>query len=145
MANANESEQGTEPVSSDRKYDVLAREADGYYRMIVTISTAFLGGSILFLERLAKQPECWTLPLLASGWVSFLVAIHSVASVRRQNLEALRLALEGKYDQARSIDERTRTASTLALWAMLVGMFLMAVYGFSNLVVELQTGPLDVG
>jgi len=137
---------GTEPVSSDKKYEVLTGEADGYYKMVVSVSTAFLGGSILFLEKIAPRPLLWTMVVLAMGWMALLIAIHLIIDVRRKNLESLRHAMEGDYDQARAIDAQTRAASKKAQWGMLCGMALVGVYGFTNLAIrkDVPTSPQRV-
>lgn len=127
---------GQEPVSSDKKFEVLAGEADGFYRMVVAVSTAFLGGSILFVEKIAPRPVPRTLFLLGLGWIAFVLSIYCVAEVRRKNLESIRLALEGEYDQARAIDVRTRLASNLAQWGMIAGMLFIGAYGLANLVLR---------
>lgn len=133
---------GQEPVSSDKKFEVLAAEADGFYRMVVTVSTAFLGGSILFVERIAPQPIPQTLWLLAAGWMALVSSIYFIVQVRRGNLESIRLALEGNYGDARSIDAQTRLASALAQWGMIAGMILISAYGMTNLVLR-KEGRVD--
>lgn len=124
---------GEEPVSSDKKYEVLAGEAEGFYRMVVTVSTAFLGGSMLFMEKLAPHPVPYSVLVLAAGWAAFLVAIFFIVDVRRKNLESLRLAMRCEYDKADIIDKGTRRGSQVAQNAMLAGMCLVAVYGLLNL------------
>ena len=125
MSEPAEYPRGTEPVSSDKKYEVLAGEADGFYKILVTVSTAFFGGSLLYLEKIARHATPISIVVLALGWFALVLAIFWVTDVRRQNLESLRLAMEGKYDEARAVDAQTRLGSRRAQWSMLVGMSLI--------------------
>ena len=131
-----EYEPGAEPVSSDKKFEVMATEAGGYYQTIVTIATAMMGGSILFLEKIAPHPIVWTIALLAMGWLALLGSIFLITDVRLNNLESLRHALECEYELAKTVDSHTRKASDLARWALVFGMLLIAGYGLLNLVLR---------
>ena len=53
-----------EPVSSDKLAEVIAGEAEGFYHTVVTVATAFLGGSLFFLERIVPRPAGGPLVLL---------------------------------------------------------------------------------
>ena len=128
-----EYEPGQEPVSSDTKFEVLATEADGFYKTVVTVSTAIMGGTLIFLEKVAPHPTLGSIIVLGTGWMFLFAAIGSILYVRRKNLESLRLALRGEYPAAGDIDARTRRASSMAPYLMIIGMALAGLSGLMNL------------
>jgi hypothetical protein len=120
-------------------------EAGGFYKLIVTVSSAFLGGSLLFLERIAPAPTPLMKLLLALTWFALIGAIACVAWVRCQNLRAARLALdrlalsegddEAKKleDEAKKLDRHKELLSSYSQYCLVAGMLLLSVVGMLNL------------
>ena len=51
----------------------VVAEAVAFYRLMVTTSTVFLGGTLVFWEKVAPKPTQETLVMLGAGWL-FLIA-----------------------------------------------------------------------
>lgn len=123
---------GEEAVSSDVKFTVLSEQASGYYHTVTTIATAFLGGSLLFIEKIAPHPVPWTLGLLGAGWVCLLAAIGFITDVRRTNMLSMRLAMRSEQELAQDIDKVARRSCMIGQYALILGMLLVSLYGLAN-------------
>jgi len=130
-------DQKDERVSKDALFDSIVKEAGGFYNLILSVASAFLGGSLLFLEKIAPKPVVWSLPILGLGWLALIVAIGLSAYVRLENLEAGRLALEGKYDEAKKLDRKKECCCIGMLWTLLIGVFLVAAFGLVNIIAKI--------
>ncbi|GFE58732.1 hypothetical protein [Geobacter sp. AOG1] len=66
-----------EVYSAEReKLDAASIEAAGRYdKAVLAISTGALALSVTFIEKIASNPQFWTLFLLVLGWVLLLAAI----------------------------------------------------------------------
>ncbi|MEE8577682.1 MAG: hypothetical protein V3T31_10540 [candidate division Zixibacteria bacterium] len=127
---------GQGPIDRVTKVDILkimAIEADGFYRLITTISSAFLGGSLLFLDKISSSPAPWSLYILAVGWLSLVGAILTTVKVRQKNLESGKLALRGNYGEAQQIDRRNVRWANLATTSFILGITAITVFGAVNL------------
>lgn len=125
-------------VSKDAVFAAIVSEAAGFYKLVLTVASSFLGGSLLFLDRIATHPSARSVWILGLGWVCLIGAIVTVAVVRRRNLESGYLALEEKYEEARDIDKSTRKWSTLALVSLSFGVFFLMGFGIMNFVKAIE-------
>ncbi len=121
-------------VSKDTILTVLATEAGGFYNLVITIASSFLGGSLLFIEKIALIPSNSSLYLLGLGWLALIGSIVAISFVRRLNLDSGWKALEEKFDEAKVIDAKTRKLSTGAIVLFSIGLFLIMLFGIINLV-----------
>lgn len=122
-----------QPVSKDTVFNVLATEAGGYYKSILTVASSFLGGSLIFIEKIAPTPSKCSLYLLGVGWLLLICSIATIIFVRRLNLDSGWKALEGNFNEAKEIDVKTRNYSTAATVLLFLGLILIMMFGFVNL------------
>ena len=130
-------------VSKEQVFLSVASEAAGYYKLIVTVASSFLGGSLLFLERIAPRPSQFSLVVLAAGWASLIASIGLVAWIRAKNLESGALVLAGDYDRAKTIDSTKMFLSNWATVLLCLGMLLIMLCGLLNVWSE-QSGTSGV-
>ena len=120
-------------VSKDELARSVVSEAQGLHKQMLGISSAFLGGSILFLEKIAPNPEYWTLVMLIVGWLSLISSMALSIVVRLNNIESGRRALEGKYDKASELDRKKECWTKWAVGLLIAGILLIAVFGAVNI------------
>ena len=120
-------------VSRELMFSSIVSEAAGYYKIITVTASSFLGGSMIFLEKIARNPICFSVWILAFGWIMLIASIGLVGWVRSGNLKSGWQALEGKFSEAKIIDEQTRWGSEAALICLVLGMLALAFFGFVNL------------
>jgi len=125
-----------EKVSKDTLFNSIVKEAGEFYNLVLTVASAFLGGTLLFLEKIAPQPVKWSLCILALGWLSLIVSIGLAVYVRLKNLESGRLALEGKYDDAAKLDRKKECHCVCMTWTLLLGVLCVAAFGMINLILK---------
>lgn len=113
-------------------YKVTVAECSAFYRMVVVVSTSFLGGTLFFLERIAPSPARWTLMFLFCGWFFLILSIFLVIGVRRLNIEAGRQYLMQDYDNSDLVQLRARRRTDLAAASLGFGMVGIAVFGTLN-------------
>ena len=114
-------------------FSSLTQAALGYYKTIFTVASAFLGGSMLFLERIAPNPSGLSLVFLAAGWFVLIIAVISIALVQRDNLRSGRQFLEGKIPESVRTDNRSSFFSTLSIVCLAIGLLAITTFGFINL------------
>jgi hypothetical protein len=122
-------EEEDQSISRETIFTVLANDADGYYKLVLTVASAFLGGSLLFLEKIVPHPTRLSLVLMTLGWLSLVASIAAITSVRQRNLRSGFLALEGKVDEARKLDVAKDRHSGWAAWLLIVGMSFIVLAG----------------
>lgn len=107
----------------------LTTEAGGFYTLIVTVASSFLGGSLLFLDKFALNRNRSMLALLILAWLALVAAIGCVARLRYHNLKSARLALEERFSDASEIDRHTDWLSWLSQYLLIGGMLSLVVVG----------------
>ena len=123
----------TERIPREVVFTTAAAEAAGFYKYIITVASSFLGGTLLFLERVAPHPTTLSLGLLGLGWLLLIVSIGTVAWIRRLNLESAQRALAGRYDDARRFDRQGRRFAIAATLCLAGGMLLVSACGLVSL------------
>ena len=119
-------------VSKEAAFAAIVAEAGGFYKSVLTVASSFLGGSLLFMHRIAPDPSRLSLVFLSIGWGLLIICVALVIRVRRRNLDSGWQALEGKYDRAKEIDESTRRQSDWAMWLLIIGMAAIMSFGMIN-------------
>lgn len=116
-------------IPRDTVFSVLATEAAGFYKLIVTVVSSFLGGTILFLDKLAPRPTAFAVVLLGVGWVCLIASVVTVAWIRQNNLSSGYLALARKKEHSQTTDQRGRCLDKFAVCLLAAGMFFVAACG----------------
>lgn len=107
----------------------LTTEAGGFYGLIVTVASSFLGGSLLFLEKFALNRSLWTLALLILAWLALVAAIGCIARLRYHNLKSAKLALENRFPEASKIDRHTDKLGWWSQYLLIGGMLGLVLVG----------------
>ncbi len=121
-------------VSKECIFTTIASEAAGLYNLLITLSTGMFGGTLLFLDRIAPSPTKKSLWFLGFGWGMLLFCTLACAWVRWKNLESGRLALEGKFEDARKVDKPNRMLTKLAIISLGLGISFIGIFAFVNIV-----------
>ena len=91
-------DQGTETedqlITRREVFSTIVAESSAVYKLIVTVASSFLGGTLLFLERIAPHPLGWSLVILGLGWLALIVSIIIVVYVRMYNIRSGQFVLE---------------------------------------------------
>lgn len=119
-------------VSKAALLQSITTEASGFYGQIVTVASAFLGGSLLFMEKIAPVRVGFSLLFLGLGWLALVASIGCVARLRHMNLMAGGLAMDGNYDKARRINRHTDQLSAWSQGLLILGMASLVVVGLLN-------------
>lgn len=123
-------------VSKECIFKIIATEASGLYNLLITVSTGMFAGTLLFLEKIAPSPTALSLLFLGLGWIMLLVCTLTCAWVRWQNLESGRLAIEGKFEDARKVDKPNRMLTKFAIVSLGLGIAFIGIFGFVNIVAK---------
>jgi hypothetical protein len=121
-------------VSKTDVLGAIVTAATQYYQTITTVASAFLGGTLFFMEKIVPpgtRPQL--LGILAAGWLLLIGAILSVVFVQRWNLVSGQLAMRGQIGEAQQIDRRSNRATLSAVVCLTSGIALVMLYGFLNL------------
>jgi hypothetical protein len=108
-------------------------EARGYYKLVVATATLFLGGTLVFWEKVTPTLSELSLWLLGAGWLCLVTSVMLVVFVRRDNIEMGRLALAEKDDKDDRIAKRSRRLTTASGVCLALGMFFVAAAGMAAL------------
>jgi hypothetical protein len=109
-------------------------EAVGFYKLVVATATLFLGGSLVFWERIAPTISACSLFLLGLGWLCLIACVGMIVFVRRDNIEAGRLYLSGEDKEYDKIALRSRRFTTTSGILLTAGMFFVSAAGMISLV-----------
>lgn len=131
-------------VSKECIFNTIASEAAGLYNLLITLSTGMFGGTLLFLDRIAPSPTKKSLWFLGFGWGMLLFCTLACAWVRWKNLESGRLALEGKFEDARKVDKPNRRLTKLAIISLGLGIAFIGIFGFVNIVDKVNANERNV-
>ncbi|MDH4158350.1 MAG: hypothetical protein OEW00_13855, partial [candidate division Zixibacteria bacterium] len=122
-----------ERVSIDRVWQTIANEASGFYKLVVTVASSFLGGTLIFLQTISGSPSRTSLVLLFTGWALLIGSIVLVINVRRLNLDSGHNWLKEDYDRCKAIDRKSRLCSQFAAIALAFGLAFVMAFGGVNL------------
>ncbi len=127
-------------ISREAIFKVLAADADGYYKLVLTLASSFLGGSLLFLEKIMPKPTWLSLLFVSLGWGSLIASVALVTSIRAWNLRSGFFALEGKVEEARKLDVKKDRHTTCASNLLIAGMIFIMLAGAVSLWVKIGGG-----
>jgi hypothetical protein len=133
-------------------FQSVTTEAGGYYGQIVTVASSFLGGSLLFMEKIAPIHSVWSFLGLGIAWMSLVASIGCVARLRHHNLKSGLLALNQDFTGASQIDRHTLVLSWWSQFLLIVGMSALVFMGLLNVQpfsterkVQMPTPQTDTG
>lgn len=110
----------------------VTTEAQGFYNLVMTAATSFLGGTLLFMEKVAA-PSNWSVFAIGAGWLSLVGAIACVAIVRRINLLSGGHALASQHDESKKLDKKGNFLTTSGTVLLIVGMLFITLGAIVNL------------
>jgi hypothetical protein len=127
-------------VSLDELYKTMATEAAGLYNQMITICTTFLGGTLVFYDKLFVSGNSYTLILLFLGWLCLVIPLPMLIWIRWQNVEAHRYILKyikfqkaDDYTKGVEIPKKSRCLTQWAIWLIAVGLFLISLFTAINI------------
>lgn len=141
------SERGQSNDDSTRQvlYQTMAQEAAGLYSQMLTICSAFLGGSLALYDRLVPENPIRIKWFLFCLWGSLVYPVIILLFVRWRNIESHRLVLESQrlggeglwykekheeairlYEKARRIAQFDRRLMLSAIVSLMAGLVLLA-------------------
>jgi hypothetical protein len=125
-------------AARERLFNELVAETRGFYSQLATVASAFLGGSVLFRDKLPDVPACnW---LLGVAWTSFALSLVLIVLVRLNNIagaEQLIDMIDGKRpvttpsDGGLSAFGRGCTIGAVVL--LVVGVIALVAFGWASL------------
>lgn len=110
----------------------VINEATSFYKLVVTTATVFLGGTLIFWEKIAPAISQASVIALGCGWLCLIVSIALIVFARRDNIELGRLVLKGRPESNRQdkIAKRCRCFTTASGVFLSLGMLFTASAGF---------------
>jgi hypothetical protein len=125
----------TEHAEENRRLilEISAAEAAGLYQILVGSATAFLAGTLIFVEKIAPNPSGYEITLLGLGWLSLVLCISTVALIRLANIDCATACLGGGGDATTHQNAASRYTK-LGVGLLCAGMVFVSLAGFVSLV-----------
>lgn len=99
--------------------DIEQKGSEQHDKAILQLAMAALGFSVAFVEKIAPEPEPWTLKLLYWSWTFFAVSLGTVVGSFLSSQAACRLErdfLDTDYRNQEISTPRKNKFSTLTIW-----------------------------
>lgn len=150
-----------EYASQREKLNAASLEAAGRYdRAFLAISTGTLALSVAFIDKIATNPELWTLYILVPGWLLLLVSISmqllALASSQNATSEQIRIldqqysdyfssedtekAVLGKYEEPTNrYVQRTSKLNILSQIFLIAGVILILAFSSINICLKKES------
>lgn len=116
-------------VSKDELFSGMVKEAGGFYQLVIAITSAFLGGTLIFLKDV-EITNSYTLWFLGLGWVSLVVTIAVMAKVRLMNLKSFKFSLLKEWGKSAEIDRENEKRTLFLLNLLAFGLLMLTIFGF---------------
>lgn len=120
-------------ATKDSILDSITQEANGFYNSLLTIATAFLGGSLLFLKELLHTLPPRGLFALYIGWIGLTTCLVLMVLVRFLNLVSGKHALARKTQDAQKLDYVKEWLCIIALAGLAIGLSSLMIFGAINI------------
>jgi hypothetical protein len=130
------------PEDVARAKELVDKECPAFYRLLITISTMFLGGTLAFIEKIVPHPIRGSAPYLGWGWALLIVTILAVVWVRWANIEAIHAYLRKKYDRSDRLQVFGRVMMLIAGLTLGVGMGFVMMFGYINFSASDSAAPV---
>lgn len=105
--------------------------SDSLSNTVITLATAFLGGTIIFIEKIVKGPINY-FGLIWIGCSCIIATIGCNLYIRSRNIRAIQHELNRNYDQCNTLQRRTRSLSDFSYGSLLIGMVLITTFALLN-------------
>jgi hypothetical protein len=119
-------------VSKSAILQSITTEAGGFYTTVTTVASAFLGASLLFLDKFLIALTACSFVFLVVSWGSLVASIAFVARVRFLNLRSAQFALKDDFASADAIDREGQVCSDWAQRCLIAGMVALVFVGIIN-------------
>lgn len=110
-------------------FEKMADEAGGFYAMVTTITTAFLGGALYFCDKFLVTGPRWSIIPLSAGALLLAAALVMLCWVRWNNVNSLQKYLESlrpdgecAAQQMLALESRNRYLTSAALVVLATGL-----------------------
>jgi len=122
-------------------YTTMVKEADGFYKQMLTISTSLLGGSLAFFNYFFTSNKVFhSTGILLLAWFLLIYQITILSWIRWQNVESHRHALEYLknksenylYEKASKIAEKGRFFTKTAIISLMITFLLFTIFVYIN-------------
>lgn len=125
-------------ATRDSLSNELVAEACGFYAQITTVASAFLGGSVLFRDKLPDIPN-WNW-LLGVAWTGFAASLALIVFVRLNNVAGAQLMID-VIDERRDIQCPAMKRQSIlgqrltrgAVGALAAGIVALVAFGWVSL------------
>jgi hypothetical protein len=125
-----------------RFLDLSEKECPAFYRMLLSITTLFLGGTLGFIEKIVPHPVKWSFIFLGAGWLCLCATIFAVVWIRRYNILTLHAYLrEHDYDKSDALQAKGLSLMSWAGNFLAAGILFVTTFGFVNFVVGKTVEP----
>jgi len=111
---------------------ITASEAAGFYKLIVTVASSFLGGSLVYFDKVVRFQTKSFLWFLYAGWLALVISICAIIWTRRLNLKACSFVMKGSEEdhiEAQKFDNKAMNWSTASTFLLALGMCLLMCFG----------------
>lgn len=119
-------------VSREKIFEYVVKEAGEFYKLMVTVMIAFLGGTLLFVEKVCALQVGWSLWVLFGGWASLLISIGCIMWVRMKNVKSGDLALQEEYEKSSELDHKKECITKVSFGCFILGISLIMLFGGIN-------------
>ena len=123
----------SDPVDNNTIFSAMAQEASGLYDLIIKIASLFLGGTLLFIEKITPHPSACSVHLLGIGWLLLIITIVLIAIIRLINIKSGNHAMGSEMDHAKALDRIGLPLTYVALSSFALGLILIASVGLVNI------------
>jgi len=138
-------------------HDASLEAAGRYDRAVLSITTGALAVSIAFLDKIVKEPDERTIPLLILAWLILVTALICELLALSSSQKSCQLQIEildeeykgylysGDPEAAVTNRQppsentyvlRTHRYSSVALWSLIVGIILMMAFSATNIYIN---------
>lgn len=127
---------GVEPedqIDKATSFTAIASEASGFYTTIITVSSSFLGGSLVFIEKFAPSSSRSWEALLYAGWIFLILSMFGIIWVRLNNIKSGTLALRDDYHESSKLDNKKELATQASAYFSILGISFIVLFGMVNL------------
>ena len=123
-------------IALDSFFKAQLKEAGELYQQLLTIATLFLGGSIVFMEKIAPNPKPPTLILIYIGWLALLISIVLLIVIRLNNIDTISLSVskdENEKNKGKNLEKINHIITRIMVIFLTIGLIFITIFGAINL------------
>ncbi len=123
-----------EQQQRDTIFNLTISEAGGFYKLVITVSSSFLGGSFLFFDKFTlEHPTKLSICFLFVGWVFLLLSMVLIILVRKKNVDSGRFALKGDKVRVKNINKCNIKLTNASVCLLVLGIAFLFLFGMINI------------